>query len=258
MTTKAIQGLDTRGSHDYGIRTVEVSAPLRWLRQGVDDFRRAPVSSLVYGLAFTAACLATATLAGGLPWLTLMLATGLVLTGPYLASGLYAGARQLESGEPVNPWAGLRLLGERKTAMALYSLFLALVVAGWVRLASLLFAIKFDLASPSVQGYLGMITGGGDPAVVLYALVVGLMLAGVIFVTSAVSIPMIIDRDVNPLTAIHTSARAVKRNWRPMALWAGIILALTLIGIGTGLLAMVLIFPVLGYATWHSYRATVR
>jgi uncharacterized membrane protein len=114
----------------------------------------------------------------------------------------------LDSGEPVSPWAGLRPLGERTTAIALYCLFLALVVVAWVRLVSLPFAIKFDLVSPSVQGYLGMVTGGGDLAVVLYALVVSLMLAGVIFVN--------------------------------------------------GPLGIVVIFPVLAYATWHSYRATVR
>jgi uncharacterized membrane protein len=69
---------------------------------------------------------------------------------------------------------------------------------------------------------------------------------------------MIVDRDVNPLTAIHTSARAVARNWPAMTLWAAVIVAVTAVGIATLGIAMVVIFPVLAYATWHSYRATVR
>ena len=243
--------------HDYGIAQIPMSAPIDWIKGGIQDFRKAPEASLVYGLLFTGACMATMMLASGNPGFTLLFVTGLLLMGPYLATGLYVAGRQLEAGEPVSVAEGFRTIGRRKTGLALYALFLALVMAAWVRFASLVFAIKFDLVSPSINGYLGMQSGAADPAVIGYFLLVGLLLAAVIFVTSAVSIPMIVDRDVNPFTAIHTSARVVKRNWRPMLLWGAMVLALTLVGLLTYFIAMLVIFPVLGYATWRSYRATV-
>jgi uncharacterized membrane protein len=255
--SEVIEPIEARERHDYGIRQIPLSAPMEWLRGGIQDFRSAPEASLVYGLLFTAACIATLTLASGSPGFTLLFLTALLLMGPYLATGLYVAGRQLQAGEPVGVGEGLRTIARRKTGLALYALFLALVMAAWVRFASLVFAIKFDLASPSVEGYLGLSTGSADPAVIGYFLLVGLLLAAVVFVTSAVSIPMIVDRDVNPFTAIHTSARVVKRNWRPMLAWGGIVLGLTLVGALTYFVAMAVIFPVLGYATWRSYRAAV-
>ena len=192
-----------------------------------------------------------------LPWLTLGLLTGLLLVGPLLAAGLYVAARQLEAGEPVSIRAALTTLASRKTNLALYGLFLALVMVAWIRFSSLLFAIKFSMLSPSVEGYLGILSGDGDPLVLAYFVGIGFLLAIIVFVTSAVSVPLIIDRDKDPFTAIRTSAGAVTRNWPAMTLWAATIVVLTAIGIATLGLAMVVLFPILGYATWHSYRALV-
>jgi uncharacterized membrane protein len=86
---------------------------------------------------------------------------------------------------------------------------------------------------------------------------IGSVLAITVFVTSAVSVPLIIDRDQDPLSAIRTSARAVGRNWPAMSLWAALIVILTAVGVATFGVGLVVLFPVLGYATWHSYRDLV-
>ena len=244
---------DTRRGPE--VRAVGIAEPFRWIAAGVRDFRRTPGRSLLYGVLFAAVCLATYALTAALPWFTVAFLTGLLLIGPYLATGLYVAARQMESGESVSIRAAWQTLVARKTNLALFALFLALVMAAWVRLAALLFAIKFDLLSPSIEGYLGILSGQGDPAVVIYFVVIGFLLAATVFVTSALAVPMIVDRDSGPFTAIAASARAVAHNWPAMLVWAAIIVALTAVGIATFFAGFAVLFPVLGYATWHSYRA---
>jgi uncharacterized membrane protein len=127
-----------------------------------------------------------------------------------------------------------------------------------VRASALLFAVKFNTLSPSIEGYLGLVSGAAaDPWVLGYLGLIGLALALAVFVVGAVSIPMIVDRQVGPVLAIRTSARAVAKNWAAMLVWALLIVALTAIGIATWFVGMLVLFPVLGYATWHSYRSLV-
>jgi uncharacterized membrane protein len=90
-----------------------------------------------------------------------------------------------------------------------------------------------------------------------YFVGIGFLLAVVLFVVSAVAIPFILDKDADFITAMQTSYRAVTRNPIPMALWATTIVALTALGIATAFVGLAVVFPILGYATWHSYRALV-
>ena len=87
---------------------------------------------------------------------------------------------------------------------------------------------------------------------------IGFLLAAVVFVISAVAIPLILDKDADFVTAMQTSYRAVTCNPRAMAVWAMSIVTLTAVGIATAFVGFAVIFPVLGYATWHSYRALVK
>ncbi len=257
MSTHAIEGpaRGTLGTH--GVRKVGVADPFRWIGAGIRDFRCAPGKSLLYGALFAAACWVTYALTLSLPWFTVAFLTGLLLIGPYLATGLYIAARQMQAGEPTSIRDAWRTLAARKTNLALFALFLALVMAAWVRLAALLFAVKFDLFSPSIEGYLGVLSGQADPVVLGYFAGIGFLLATTVFVTSAIAVPMIVDRDSSPFAAISASARSVRLNWAAMLVWAALIVVLSTIGIATFFIAFVVLFPVLGYATWHSYRAMV-
>jgi len=257
MNTRAVQQSPVVAQTSPQVCSVSLFAPLHWIAAGVDDLRYAPFHGLFYGLLFTAACGLTFFLVSGLPWFTIAFLTGLLLIGPYLASGLYLAARQRASGQPVSVRAALTVLAERKTNMAFYGVFLALVMVVWVRLAALLFAIQFTSMSPTIEDYLGILSGDGDPWVLAFFVGIGLVLAVTVFVTSAVSVPLIIDRDQDPLSAIRTSVDAVVRNWPAMSLWAALIVILTAVGVATLGVGLVVLFPVLGYATWHSYRDLV-
>ena len=86
---------------------------------------------------------------------------------------------------------------------------------------------------------------------------VGAVFAVVAFCISAFSLPMIMDRRTDLITAIVTSVNAVLRNRKVMLAWAAIILTGILLSVVTGLLGLVVVLPVLGHATWHAYRETI-
>lgn len=239
------------------VNRVGALAPLVWLREGIAVLRAAPALSLLYGALFAAACVATLLLTRAWPWFTLAFLTGLVLMGPFLAAGLYAAARAHEAGQPVAIRDGLALLWARRTNLGLFALFLALVMAAWVRFSALLFALMEMRLSPGAASYEGLLRGEFDPTLALFFAGIGGLLAAVVFVASAVAVPLLVDRDTGPVAAIAASARAVVANGPAMLLWAGLIVALALVGVLTGFLAMVVLFPVLGYATWAAYRALV-
>ena len=239
------------------IRRADLAEPFEWLAAGIRSFAAAPAGSLLYGTLFALACWLTLTLTWTLPWFALAFLTGLMLLGPFLAAGLYVAARQQDAGEPISIRGSFVLLWERRTNLSLFVLFLSLIAAAWVRLSALLFAIQFTTLSPSTNDYLGLLSGRFDPVVTSFFVGIGLLLAGTVFVTSAVAIPMILDRDVGPIAAMQTSYRTVLLNWPTMLLWAALIVMLCGIGLLTVFIGMIPLFPILGYATWHSYRRMV-
>jgi len=240
------------------IARVSVTAPLGWIRSGIDDFRRAPGLSLLYGFLFAGLCAGVYLLISGVPWYTTGYLTGLVVIGPFLASGLYVASRDIERGDSPTIAGSLSLIGRRKTYLALFSLMLALVMAAWVRFSALLFALKFNTLSSSVEAYTSMFASSEGWIALSYFFGIGFILATVVFVISAVAIPLILDKDADFITAMQKSYRVVTANPGAMAVWAALIVALTAIGVAMVFVGLAVIFPVLGYATWHSYRATVK
>jgi uncharacterized membrane protein len=238
------------------VNKVPPLAAFRWLDEAFRVLRTAPGPSLTYGLLFTAVCIGVLALARALPWFPIALLTGLMLIGPFMAAGLYTAARQQEAGEPVSIADGVRLLWQRSSDLGLFAIFLGLIMAAWVRFSALLFAFQDSMLQPSSSNYEALISGSLDhPALLAFFVLIGALLAVTVFVSSAVAIPMILDRGVGPLAAVHASARAVTANWAAMLVWAGLIVILSTVGIATWMLGMILVFPLLGYATWRSYRA---
>jgi uncharacterized membrane protein len=260
MSTETIRPTEHHPLSEPGpaVHPVGIRAPLGWLRAGWEDLAAAPGLSLLYGALFAAAGAGVVALTWTLPWFSMAFVTGLLLVGPFLAAGLYGAARQREAGVPISIGETLALVWARRGNLGLFTLFLALMMAAWVRFSALLFAVKVDTFDPSAGTYLALATGAVDPVAALYFLGVGGLLALAVFVTSAVAIPLILDRDAGPVTAIGVSIRVVAANAAPMALWAGLIVALTAVGIATAFVGLAVLFPLLGYATWHSYRGLVR
>jgi uncharacterized membrane protein len=240
------------------VRRVDLEAPWRWVMAGWADLVRMPHISLAYGAAFS--LVAMALFAGltdlGLQSLILALAGGFLLIGPVLAVGLYEGSRRLEAGEPIAirdiVLSGFRASGQ----LALLGLMLLLVYMVWVHTALLLFMVFMGTQpfGPIEEFIPNLLLTTRGVSLLVIGTIEGAALAALVFAICAVSAPMLVDRPVGAAEAISVSVRAVWLNLKPMLLWAALIAALTIIGFVTLFAGLVVVFPLIGHATWHAYR----
>lgn len=190
-----------------------------------------------------------------MPGFTIKFLIALLLLGPFLAAGLYVTTRRHLAGEKIGIRASFALYGrQRHSSLALLGLFLMFVLAMWIVATAVLFAVKVTTLAPTSSGYVTMLGGGLDPLTTVFMLASGLLLAGAVFASSVVAVPSIVDRDAGPVAAVQASWRAVLGNIGPMERWAGVIVALMIVGALTAFFGMLVIFPLLGYASWHAYR----
>lgn len=242
------------------IRLVPVDRPWLWLARGWTDFVRAPRLCLLYGTAMVAASflLTLGLVLADLPYLVLPLAAGFTFVAPILAVGIYEISRRLELGERPS-LAGAAIAWRRNPLqIALAGLVLLFFHLAWVRIATLLFALFFSGAAPSLSRLAETLLF--SPASLPFLIVgtaVGAALAAGVFAIAAVSIPMLLDRDVGVVTAIATSVTAVLVNWKAMALWAALIAIFTALGVATLYLGLAVALPLVGLASWHAYRDLV-
>ncbi len=239
------------------IQRVAPNAPMQWLAQGWSTFVKTPFVSLFYGTLCALAGFAALTMSQAMPGLTVKFLIALLLLGPFLAAGLYVTARRHLDGERIGIRASLALYGQRRSSLALFGLFLMFVVAFWTLASAVLFAIKVTTLAPTSSGYVTLLGGGMDPLMTLFMLASSALLGAAVFAASVIAVPLIVDRDAGPVAGVQSSWRAVTLNPWPMLRWAGLILGLMLIGALTAFVGMILIFPLLGYASWYAYRDLV-
>jgi uncharacterized membrane protein len=245
-------------------RALAAWAPLGWLRHACADFRAAPRQSLTYGLVVVLMSWALAWVAiryGGYFEL-LALVSGFILIAPLLAIGTYSISDQLERG--LKPSLRRCFIEERRAFgnLMVFALMLMVVFLVWWRAASAIHIFfPVDMSTPDWTDYLQFLGIGSA---------VGSIFAVIVFSAAAFSLPMLLDREVDSITAVVTSINAVLRNKPAMAVWAALIVlavapgfALLLMGRekGAGFApAMALLgitLPLIGHATWHAYRATI-
>ena len=243
------------------VNHIPLDRPWVWLARGWNDLRQAGPLALAYGAVLVVASfiVTLALLYAGMIYLLLPMAAGFFLVGPVVAVGLYEIARQHERGLPADPADLIGAWRRNGTQIALLGLALMMIHLFWVRLATLLFALFFHTGNP---GWDGMIDAVFFSSVSLPFLIVGTLTGGVLaavsFAISAVSIPMLLDRDTNVFTAMATSWTAVTVNWKPMALWAALIVFFTGVGLVTFYIGLAVTVPLIALASWHAYRDLVR
>ena len=243
------------------INRIPLDRPWTWLARGWIDLQHAMPLALAYGslLVIASFAITAALLYAGMIYLLLPVAAGFFLVAPVIATGLYEISRRHELGETVSLAEVLSACRRNGTQIALLGLILMLIHLFWMRIAMLLFALFFQSGNP---GWDGMIDAVFFSRVSLPFLVIGTVmgfaLAAVSFALSAVAIPMLLDRDVNVFTAVATSWTAVTTNWKPMALWAVLIVFFTGIGLVTFYLGLAVTVPLIAFASWHAYRDLVR
>jgi uncharacterized membrane protein len=244
------------------VEQVPFDAPWNWLAAGWRDMWAAPHVSLAYGVLFALLTvgLMLGLLVTGLPSLVLALAGGFLLVGPVAAVGLYETSRCLEAGQSVDfgevTRAGLNAPGQ----LGFFGAILAFLYFVWLQLAFLLFMLFLGsrgLPPPSefVPTLLFTLNGLG---LLVVGTAVGGILAAVAFAISVISVPLLLTRRADAVTAIAASLAAVVLNPKPMALWAALIAGFMLFGIATLSVGLIFAFPLIGHATWHAYRDLVR
>ncbi|MES9974900.1 MAG: DUF2189 domain-containing protein [Candidatus Thiodiazotropha sp.] len=237
------------------IRTLSVTAPYEWLRIGWKDFRQATLPSLTLGLLFVVAGYVLVSASWNLPLLTITFVTGFLLVAPALALGFYEMSRRIHEGKSVGFNSLIYSWKNHGWSVLLFGLVLGVVMVAWGRLTGLLVALSLPVIGPfsDLLSWQALT----DPGFIVLYMVVGFVLAAVVFSLSVVSIPMLIDRKVDVVTAAMTSLRAVAKNPGVMFRWAFIIALLTILGMFTVFIGLLIIMPLLGHASWHAYKQTV-
>lgn len=235
---------------------VRPDQPWLWLAAGWRDFLRAPRASVIYGGAITAISFGIVVALDRIDRLALLfpLLAGFALVCPFLAVGLYAISRALSLGEPVNGATVVAAIRRNRDQIALMGVFLMLIHIAWVRIATLLFVLFFARIPVALSELINLLlrTPSGF-AFLLVGTVIGALLAAFTFAVSVVALPMLVDSEVGVISAVATSWTAAAANRTPMALWAVIIAGATLFSFATGFLALIVVMPLLGYASWHAY-----
>ena len=236
--------------------------PWRWISAGWRDIWAMPTVSLLYGAVFSLISLALSATLFVAEWSSLVLAlsAGFMLVGPMLAVGLYEASRRLEADEPVGLRAVFFVDAASPAQLAFLGALLMLVLLAWMRIATLLFALFFGLDGfPPIVDFLPTVIftpHGLGLAVVGTA--VGAAIAFIVFAISALSAPLLLDRDMDAVSAILASLQCIRQNFGPMLLWAWIIALVMTVGMATLFFGMIVAFPLIGHATWHAYRACIK
>jgi uncharacterized membrane protein len=247
---------------DPVVRAVTVSEIIEALADGLRDFQSAPIYGLTFGALYAAGgiLIVLSVSALGASYLAYPLAAGFALIGPFVAVGLYEVSRRRETGQPLSWTAvsgtivtqGWRELGW----MAFVTVFVFVI---WMYLIQLLIALLLGLKSfVSLRDFLLAVTTTPEGWIFLIVgHLLGAALSLVLFSLTVVSFPLLLDRDVDFVTAMITSVRAVVASPGPMIGWAAVVVILMIVACLPAFLGLLVVLPVLGHATWHLYRRIV-
>jgi uncharacterized membrane protein len=224
--------------------------------------------SFAHGLALALFGAAIVAVAHQKFWLLAGALSGFLVIAPVLATSLYALSRALELGEKIDVRVALKTWlnwqnshfnkwGNDYWCMVQFGALLALAATGWVLTSAALITLLAPVPILSPLDFVQHVVLAQDGWLFELWLAMGGVMAAPMFASSVVSMPLLLDRRVTLLQAVLTSWQTVLVNPVPMALWAALIMVFTLLGLGSLLLGLVVVIPMLGHASWHAYRDLV-
>ena len=243
------------------LRPVSRDEPWHWLERGWADLWQRPGLSLGYGLAFTlagGAMLAGLFVADAIAFMPVVIGA-FALIAPMLAVGLYEKSRRLETGEVLAPDVLMFVRTASPVQLAYMGVLLALMVMVWIEVAMVLFALFYGATGlPPLREWTDTLfyTPRGLTFLALGSFVGGLI-AFAVFAVSAISVPIMMHRETDIISAVVASVKTVRANFWPMALWAWLIMLMIGFGFATMMVGLIVTFPLIGHATWHAYRGIV-
>lgn len=230
-----------------------------WLSAGWRDLWYNPLPSLLYGLAVF--LLSLAIIWGlfrlQLDYILFPALASFMVVGPLVAIGLYRKSRDIEEGVP--PSLSRMILVKAASGPQVWytGAILCLLMLVWMRAAVIIYALFMGLRPfPGLDRIVAILfTTTEGWGMIIVGTAVGGLFAAFSFAVSTFAIPMLLAERTDAFTAMGTSISLVFRNLPVILTWGAIVLALTVIGIVTGFLGLVVIFPLLGHGTWHCYKA---
>lgn len=238
-------------------RVVGLAEPFRWIVAGARDLAAHPGPSVFYGACFA--------VMGWLIVLTFRQATayvsalvsGFFLVGPFLAIGLYDLSRRRERGEPVRLGPTLVAFRPNAGAVGVFAIVLVVILLVWARASLVVFALFYTTEMPTLAGFLDQVVSLDNLEFLLAYCCVGGFFAVLVFASSVVSVPMMLDRRVDGIVAALASLRTFAANVPAMLVWGAMIFIVIGAGFALFFAGLVVAVPIIGHATWHAYRALV-
>jgi uncharacterized membrane protein len=244
------------------VRKIGVADLKDAVAKGVDDFLAMPTHVIFLAVIYPVVGLLLAAITFGYDLMPLLfpLAGGFALIGPFAAIGLYELSRQRERGVEVSWKHAFGLLRYPSLdAIAAMGLVLMIVFLIWLATAQLLYQSLFGYALPeSIRQFLSdILTTPAGWTLIIAGNGIGFLFAALAMTISVVSFPLLLDRDVGVIVAMHTSVGAVLRNPLMMAVWGLFVAAALVIGSLPFFVGLAVVLPVLAHSTWHLYRKVV-
>ncbi len=249
------------------VRTIDLGQPMHWLALAWRDMAQCGWISFAHGLVLALFGAALYAVARHQFWLLAGAFSGFLVVAPVLATSLYALSRAVERGEKTSArlvlqtWLSWRHHGSSRDGkdwrLVQFGLLLGLAGTGWVLTSAALITLLAPAPINNPMDFIRLIVLARDNYLFEIWLALGGVLAAPVFASSAVALPLLLDRRVSVLRAVLTSWQTVLGNPLPMALWAALIMGFTLLGLGSLLLGLIAVVPMLGHASWHAYRDLV-
>lgn len=233
------------------------------LRQGWQDFTRAPLYALFFGGVYAVGGILIFWLLNAYqqPWMIIPVAIGFPLAGPFLAAGTYEISRRLTAGEPLKfgPILGFIAYQSRRE-FAWMSFVILFIFWIWMYQARILIALFLDMQAFSSPGaFIAVVFTTIDGLLMMaVGMITGGVMATLLFTSTVISMPLLVDRNLDIVTALITSWKVVLANPGPMLLWGMMIAGMTFLAMLPFFLGLFVVFPVLGFATWHLYQAAIK
>ncbi|MDP1886153.1 DUF2189 domain-containing protein [Polaromonas sp.] len=240
------------------IVALRLGDPFGWLASGWRDLMAAKGICFFYGACFWAMALVLGAVFRSKPEYAMSIASGCLLVGPFLAMGLYEVGRRREQGMTPELSVSLTCWDKHGRSMSMLVLVLIVLELLWGRASLVVFAVFFNTGMPSTTGVIQAIFNLQNWEFLAVYLLVGGFFAGLVYAVAVVSIPMILDRDTDAISAAITSLQVVFSNLIVMLLWGAMITTLVVIALIPWGLGLLFIGPWLGHASWHAYRGSVR
>lgn len=242
------------------VATISIHAPFNWLRGAWQDYLTAPLPFMIYGiiLAAVSAMIGWALVfSGAFAWV-FVLAGGFFLIAPILAMGLYEGGKILESGETPGLTDVILVRAALRLDLAYLGLALFLIYLFWTRIAQIVYALSTPFMHKTPSDFLTFMFSTTDGQIMaLTGTLAGGVIAFLAFALVVVSAPMLLNEKNDVFIATITSVRCVTKNFLPMLVWGLLISVLTAIGIATAFFGLILVYPLIGLASWRAYRELV-